>query len=151
MTWSQFFQILGEFQRLGRKSTFLGYLRDFRRRFHFLGYLWYFRSCGHPVKAPFFILQFSYLCINDFPDNVICNIAIYVNDTTLCSKCDQVSDMWQQLNLASELESYQWDTMDRGKKWLVDFNAGRTKLVSYFFSIENCVKFHKLKHICIKF
>ena len=40
--------------------------------------------------------------------------------------------------------------MDRVKKWLVDFNAGRTKLVSYFFSIENCVKFHKLKHIKVK-
>ena len=39
------------------------------------------------------------------PDDVICNIAIYVDDTTLCSKCDQASDLWQQLKLASELES----------------------------------------------
>ena len=45
------------------------------------------------------------LYINNIPDNVICNIAIYADDTTLCSKCDQVSDLWQQLELASELES----------------------------------------------
>ena len=45
------------------------------------------------------------LYINDFPDDVICNIAIYADDTTLYSKCDQASDLWQQLELASELES----------------------------------------------
>ena len=33
-------------------------------------------------------------------------------------KCDQASDLWQQLELASELESDLWDTLDRGKKWL---------------------------------
>ena len=43
------------------------------------------------------------LYINDLPD-VICNIAIYADDTTLYSKCDQASDLWQQLELASELE-----------------------------------------------
>ena len=37
------------------------------------------------------------LCINDLPDDVICNIAIYGDDTTLYSKCDQASDLWQQL------------------------------------------------------
>ena len=33
------------------------------------------------------------LYISNLPDNVICNIAIYADDTTLCSKCDQVSDL----------------------------------------------------------
>ena len=28
------------------------------------------------------------------PDDVICNIAIYADDTTLYSKCDQASDLW---------------------------------------------------------
>ena len=51
------------------------------------------------------------LHINDLPD-VICNIAIYADDTTLYSKCDQTSDMWQQLELASELESDLQDTVD---------------------------------------
>ena len=45
------------------------------------------------------------LYINDLPDDVICNIAIYADDTTLYSKCDQACDLWQQLELASELES----------------------------------------------
>ena len=45
------------------------------------------------------------LYINDLPDDVICNIAIYADDTTLYSNCDQASDLWQQLELASELES----------------------------------------------
>ena len=45
------------------------------------------------------------LYINDLPDEVICNIAIYADDTTLYFKCDQASDLWQQLELASELAS----------------------------------------------
>ena len=69
------------------------------------------------------------LYINDLPDDVICNIAIYADDTTLYSKCDQASDMCQQLELASELESDLRDTVDWGRKWLLDFNAGKTQLV----------------------
>ena len=34
------------------------------------------------------------LYINDLPDDVICNIAIYADDITLYSKCDQASDLW---------------------------------------------------------
>ena len=45
------------------------------------------------------------LYINDLPDDVIRDIAIYVDDTTLYSKCDQASDLWQQLELLSRLES----------------------------------------------
>ena len=33
------------------------------------------------------------LYINDLPDDVICNIAIYADNTTLYSKCDPVSDL----------------------------------------------------------
>ena len=57
------------------------------------------------LKAPFLVLCFFLLCINDLPDDVICDIAVYADDTTLYSKCDQASDLWQQLELASELES----------------------------------------------
>ena len=71
------------------------------------------------------------LYINDLPDDVICNTAIYADDTTLYSKCDQASDLWQQLELASELESDLRDTVDWGRKWLVDFNAGKTQLVLF--------------------
>ena len=70
------------------------------------------------------------LYINDLPHDVICNIAIYTDDT-LYSKCNQPSDLWQQLELASELESDPQDTVDWGRKWLVHFNAGKTQLVSF--------------------
>ena len=43
------------------------------------------------------------LYINDLPDDVICDIAIYADDTTVYSKCDQAYALWQQLELASEL------------------------------------------------
>ena len=42
--------------------------------------------------------------INDFPHYVICDIVTYADDTTLYSKCDQASDLWQQLELAAEFE-----------------------------------------------
>ena len=74
------------------------------------------------------------LYINDLPDDVICDIAIYADDTTLYSKCDQASDLWQQLELASELESDLRDTVDWGKKCLVDFNSGKTQLVWFEWS-----------------
>ena len=77
------------------------------------------------------------LYINDLPDNVVCGIAIYVDDTTLYSKCDHASDLWQQFELGSELESGLRDTVDYGKKWFADFNAGKTQLVSFDRSCNN--------------
>ena len=46
-------------------------------------------------------------------------------------KCDQVSDLWQQLVLASELESDLRDTVDWSRKYFVDFNAGKIQLVLF--------------------
>ena len=54
------------------------------------------------------------LYIYDLPDDVICDIAIYADETTLYSMCDQASNQWQQLELASELESHLQDTVDWG-------------------------------------
>ena len=62
------------------------------------------------------------LYINDLPD-VICNIVILADETTLYSKCNQASDLWKQLELTSKLQSDLWDTVDWGMKWLIDFNA----------------------------
>ena len=61
-------------------------------------------SQEYPVNAQGFILgpKIFLLYINDLPDDVICNIAIYA-DTTLYSKCGQASDLWQHLELACEL------------------------------------------------
>ena len=86
-----------------------------------------------PILGPTLFL----LYINDLPDDVICDIGIYADDTTLYFKCDRASDLWQQLELASELESDLRDMVDWGKKWLVDFNAGKTQLVSFDWSNNN--------------
>ena len=73
-------------------------------------------SQEYPVNAG--VLQCSILdptlfllYFNGVPD-VICNIAIYADDTTLYSNGDQASDLLQQLELASELESDLRDTVD---------------------------------------
>ena len=57
------------------------------------------------------------LYINDPPHDVVCNITIFVDEAS--SLIDQASDLWQQLDLACELESDLQDTVDRGKKWLM--------------------------------
>ena len=43
-------------------------------------------------QGPILGLTVFLLFINDLPDDVICNIAIYTDDTTLYSKCDQASN-----------------------------------------------------------
>ena len=62
-------------------------------------------------KAPFSVL----LYINDFLDDVSCDIAIYSDDTTLCFKINHGSDLWEQ-QLASELESDLRDTVNWSRK-----------------------------------
>ena len=52
------------------------------------------------------------LYINDLCDDVTYDFAIYADGTTLYSKCDQASDLWQQLGLASKLQSDLRDTVD---------------------------------------
>ena len=52
------------------------------------------------------------LGINDLPDDIICNLAIYADDSTSYSKCDQASVLWQQLELTSDLKSDLRDTVD---------------------------------------
>ena len=73
------------------------------------GFEWFWMESLH--KAPFLTLHFFYYYINELLDDIICDIAIYPDDTSLCSKCDQVSDLWQLLEL-SEFESDLRDTVD---------------------------------------
>ena len=71
------------------------------------------------LRAPFLVLKFFYYAL-------MTSITIYADDTTLYCKYDQTSDLWQQLEFAYELESDLRDTVDWYRKWLVDFNAGKT-------------------------
>ena len=89
----------------------------------------YLVNAGVPqasILGPTFLVHHSF----DLPDD-ICNIAMHVEDTTLYSKHDHASDLWQQLELASELESDLQDAVDWGKKWLVNFTVGKTQLRCY--------------------
>ena len=95
------------------------------------------------ILGPTYFLRY----INDLPDNVICDIAIYDDDTTLYSKCDQASDLSQQQELASEFESDFRDTVDWGKKWLVYFNAGKTQLVLFDGSNNTGAIYVKMAYI----
>ena len=82
------------------------------------------------LKDPFLILHLSYYTLMILSDDVTCSIAIYADDT-IYPKCDQASDLWQQVELASELESNLQNTADWGRKWLVDFNPGKTQQVLF--------------------
>ena len=92
-----------------------------------------FFSQEYPVNAAvpqssipdptFFLLYF-----NDLPVDVICNIVLYDNDAALFSKCDQPSDLQQQLELVFKLESELRDTVSLARKWLPNSNARKTHL-----------------------
>ena len=64
------------------------------------------------ILGPTFFL----LYIHELPDDFNCNIAIFADDTTFYSKCDQASDLWQQLVLASEPGPDLGDTVDCNRK-----------------------------------
>ena len=69
------------------------------------------------------------LNISDLPV-VICNIAIYADDATLYSKCDQAFDLCNNENWLLNL-NLNYETLNWGRKWPVDFNTGKTELVLF--------------------
>ena len=80
------------------------------------------------LKAPILILQFSYY---DLPDDVICDFAIYADDTTLYSKCDQAYDLWQECELASELNLIYETLWTEVRSGLLILVLGKTQLVLF--------------------
>ena len=79
------------------------------------------------LKALFLALHFSHYTLMIFL--TLLSVILLSMLMILLSKCD--------LELASELESDLRDTVDWGKKWLVDFSAGKTQLVSFDRSNNN--------------
>ena len=86
------------------------------------------------------------LYIDDLPDYALCNTTVYAA-TSLYFKCDQISYLWQQLGLASELESYLRETVDWARKSLVNFNAEKTELISSGRSNYNGLSISMLKKL----
>ena len=82
-------------------------------------------------KALFLVLHFSYYTLMAFlmMSSVILLSMLMILLSTL-------SVIRQQLELASELESDLRDTVDWGRKWLVDFNAAKTQLFSCGWSVN---------------
>ena len=73
------------------------------------------------LKGPFLLLHFSYYRLMTF----LMMLSVILLST------DQASDLWQQLELASEFESDLRDVVDWGRKWLVDLNTEKTQLVLF--------------------
>ena len=71
------------------------------------------------------------LYINDLPENILQNIDIFADDTTLYSGVSSRPSRWDQLEYAADLELDLKSVVDWGKKWLVSFNPGKTQLVSF--------------------
>ena len=79
------------------------------------------------------------MCISKISNLPLLDIKLPLHSETTVSPDhffiqDQASDLWQQLELASEVESDLKETVGWGRKWLVDFNAGKTQLVSFNWS-----------------
>ena len=78
------------------------------------------------LKGPFLVLHFSYSTLMTF---LMMLFVILLSMLLLLPTLkERNSDLWQQLQLASELESDLQETLDWGRKGLVDFNAGKTQL-----------------------
>ena len=94
------------------------------------------------LKAPFSVLHFSYtlmIFLTMLSVILLSMLMILLSIQSVIRHLisDQLSDPWQQLELISEHESDLQDTVDWGKKWIVDFNAGKTQLVLFNRSNNN--------------
>ena len=78
------------------------------------------------VLGPTLFLVF----INDLPDGMLSRIGIYADDTTLYSSLGK-SGIFEKVESAGELERDLSDIVEWGNRWLVTFNATKTKLLSF--------------------
>ena len=74
------------------------------------------------LKGLFLVPHFSYYILITFLVMSSVIVLPMLMITTLYSKCDQASDLWQQLELAYELEYDLRETVGWVRKWRVDFS-----------------------------
>ena len=80
----------------------------------------------HQVLGPTLFLVF----INDLPDEALSRIGIYADDSTVYSSITG-SDQFEKVEMAAELEYDLRGIVEWGNRWLVTFNATKTKLLSF--------------------
>lgn len=78
------------------------------------------------ILGPILFLLF----INDLPDEMMSELAMFADDTSLYSTVSEKTCFFDRLELASSLESDLRSATDWGKQWLVTFNSSKTKLLS---------------------
>ena len=66
--------------------------------------------------------------INDLPDNILSQLAIYADDTTIYSCLGKTNDHFDKVELAADLEVDLRTFTEWVEKWLVSFNASKTKV-----------------------
>ena len=64
--------------------------------------------------------------INNLLGYALCNISVYGDTITPFSNFDQVSDLWQQVEMVSHLPGI----LNWGMEWVVDIDAVKVQLVS---------------------
>ena len=78
------------------------------------------------ILGPILFLIF----INDLPDDLLSDVAIYADDTSLYSCLDRKSELFSRVEQADELEYDLGNITEWGDNWLVKFNPKKTKLLS---------------------
>ena len=78
------------------------------------------------ILGPILFLIF----INDLPDSVLSSLAIFADDTSLYSCIERKPSPSDQAEIARSLQLDLDSTTQWGSRWLVTFNATKTKLLS---------------------
>ena len=68
--------------------------------------------------------------INDLPDNLVCNLVMYADDSTLYSCLDEKSDNQNRLDLVNSLELDLDHITTWADNWHISINSEKTKVLS---------------------
>ena len=83
------------------------------------------------IMALYLVQQFSYYTLTTFLMKLSLILLSMLIILLYTLNCDKTSDLWQQLKLPSKFESDLLDTVDCERKWLVNFNTGKTQLLLF--------------------